>query len=38
VAVRGTIRDGFDLGTFVKVPDPLSAGIVLIENEHKATY
>jgi hypothetical protein len=38
VAVRGTVRDGYDLGTFVKLPDRLSAGMVLMENEHKAKY
>jgi hypothetical protein len=38
VAVRGKIRDGFDLGTFVKLPERLSAGMVLMEKEHKAKY
>lgn len=38
VAVRGRIRDGFDLGTFVKLPERLSSGMVLMENEHKAKY
>jgi hypothetical protein len=38
VAVRGTIRDAFNLGSFVKLPDRLSAGMVMMENEHKANY
>ena len=38
VAVRGTVRDAFDLGAFVKLPDRLSAGMVLMEKEHKARY
>jgi hypothetical protein len=36
VAVRGTIRDAFDLGAFIRLPEPVSAGMVLIENSHKA--
>jgi hypothetical protein len=38
VGVRGHIRDGFDLGSLVKLPEAVSHGVVMIENEHRATY
>jgi hypothetical protein len=38
VGVKGTIRDGFDLGSLVKLPEALSSGLVMIESRHKANY
>jgi hypothetical protein len=37
VAVKGKIRDGFDLGSVIKLPEQISSGMVLIEEKHKAT-
>jgi hypothetical protein len=36
VGVKGKIRDGFNLGSFVKLPEQISSGMVLIESSHKA--
>ena len=36
VAVKGRIQDGFDLNTFVRLPDTFRSGIVMIESEHRA--
>lgn len=36
IAVKGTIRDGFNLGSIVKLPEAISSGLVLIEKSHKA--
>jgi hypothetical protein len=36
VLVRGTIRDAFNFGTFVKLPQQISSGLVMIENSHQA--
>ncbi len=36
VRVRGTIRDGYDLTSIVKLPEAFSSGLVMIENEHRA--
>jgi len=36
VGVRGKIRDGFDLGSLVKLPDTFSQGMVMVEIEHRA--
>ncbi len=36
VAVKGRIKDGFDLGTIVKLPEPIRSGLVMIESDHKA--
>ncbi len=38
VAVRGKIRDGFDLGSIVKLPEAVSSGLVLEESSLKAKY
>jgi hypothetical protein len=38
VAVRGKIRDGYDLSAFVRLPEQFSAGMVLIEREHRAKF
>jgi hypothetical protein len=39
VAVKGTIRDGFnlgELGPILKLPEAVRSGVVMIESEHKA--
>jgi hypothetical protein len=36
VLVKGTIRDGYNLGELVKLPELLSPGLVMIEKEHRA--
>jgi len=36
VGVKGKIQDGFDLGSLVKLPETVSAGLVLIESSHRA--
>ncbi len=36
VLVKGTIRDGYNLGELVKLPEILSPGLVMIEKEHRA--
>jgi hypothetical protein len=36
VAVKGTIRDAFNLGSFIKLPEPVSSGLVMIERSHRA--
>ena len=36
VFVKGRIRDAYDLSSFVKLPEPVSSGMVLIEAMHKA--
>jgi hypothetical protein len=36
VAVKGKIRDGFDLGSIVKLPEAISSGLVLEESSLKA--
>jgi hypothetical protein len=36
IAVKGTIRDGYNLGGIIKLPEPISSGLVMIEKEHKA--
>ncbi len=36
VGVKGRIRDGFDLGTLVKLPDQVGNGLVMLETEHRA--
>jgi hypothetical protein len=38
VAVKGKIRDGFDLGSIVRLPEAVSSGMVMIEEKHKADY
>ncbi len=38
VGVKGTIRDGFnlgELGPILKLPEAVSSGVVMIESEHK---
>ena len=36
VGVKGRVQDGFDLGSLVKLPETVSAGLVLIESSHRA--
>ncbi len=39
VSVKGTVRDGFDLGSLggrINLPAGLGSGIVMIESSHKA--
>ena len=36
IVVKGTIRDAYNLGTLVKLPEPVSSGLVMIESSHKA--
>ena len=36
VAVKGKIKDGFNLGSIVKLPEMISSGMVMIESEHRA--
>jgi len=36
VGVKGKVQDGFDLGSLVKLPETVSAGLVLIESSHRA--
>jgi len=36
IAVTGTIRDAYNLGSFIKLPEPVSSGLALIEKSHKA--
>jgi membrane protein implicated in regulation of membrane protease activity len=38
VTVKGKIRDGFDLGSIVRLPEAVSSGMVMIEEKHKADY
>jgi hypothetical protein len=36
VGVKGKIRDGYDLGTLVKLPEAVSSGMVMVEAAHKS--
>src|SRR5213592_1578216 len=36
--VKGTIRDGFSLGSLVKLPEAVSSGLVMMESQHKTKY
>lgn len=36
VAVKGKIKDGFDLGAVVRLPEPMRSGLVMIESDHRA--
>jgi hypothetical protein len=38
VGVKGKIRDGYDLGSLVKLPEAISSGMVMVEATHKAKY
>ena len=36
IVVKGKIVDGFSLGSFIKMPEPISSGLVMKESGHKA--
>jgi hypothetical protein len=36
VAVKGRIKDAYNLGSIVKLPEPITSGMVMIESSHKA--
>ena len=36
VGVKGKIKNGFDLGGVVKLPEKFSSGLVMVETSHKA--
>ena len=36
VSTKGKIRDGFNIGSVVKLPKELDSGLVLVESSHKA--
>jgi len=36
VSVRGTVRDAFDLGNVLELPEGIRNGLVLVEQEHRA--
>jgi len=36
VIAKGKIRDAFNLGAIVKLPEPISSGIAMMENYHRA--
>ena len=36
VGVRGRIRDGFNLGGIIKLPEIVRSGMVMIESDHRA--
>jgi hypothetical protein len=36
VVVKGTIRDAYNLGSLVKLPEPVTSGLVMIESSHEA--
>jgi hypothetical protein len=36
VTAKGKIKDGFNLGTLVKLPKQFDSGLVMIESSHKA--
>jgi hypothetical protein len=38
VVVKGKIQDGYNLSSLVKLPEPISSGLVMIESSHRAKY
>ena len=36
VIVEGTIRDAYNFGSFVKLPEPISSGLAMVESSHRA--
>ena len=36
ILVRGIVRDAYNVSSFVKLPEPVSSGLVLFESSHKA--
>jgi hypothetical protein len=35
IAVKGKIREAYNLNAFIKLPDQISSGMVMIESSHK---
>jgi len=38
VKVTGKVRDAYDIGGIVKLPDVVANGLVVMESHHKAHY
>ncbi len=38
VAVKGKIHDAFNMGSFIKLPEQISSGLVMVESSHRARY
>jgi hypothetical protein len=36
VVVTGTVKDGYNLGSIVKLPELIKSGLVMIEKSHRA--
>jgi hypothetical protein len=36
IVVKGTIRDAYNLSSFIALPEPVNAGLVMIEQSHRA--
>lgn len=36
VGVKGEIKDAYNVGSLITLPDPVSSGLVMIESSHKA--
>ncbi len=36
VVVKGTIRDAYNFGSIIRLPEPVSSGLAMIESSHKA--
>ena len=36
VVVKGKIKEGFNLGSLVKLPEKVGSGLIMIESSHKA--
>lgn len=36
VGVKGEIKDAYNLGSLIPLPEPISSGLVMVESSHKA--
>jgi hypothetical protein len=36
VSTKGKVKDGFNIGSVVRLPKELDSGLVMIESSHKA--
>ncbi len=36
IVVKGTVRDAYNLSSFIKLPEPVASGLVLVESSHRA--
>ena len=36
VSTKGKVKDGFNIGSVVKLPKELDSGLVMVESSHKA--